>query len=335
MYTFILPLSDFGTHFNKYLDLDKYPLYLTSPLIDHNSIIHKNLNPSLIHYKTVFIVHLRIINMNYREAEKLLDSSYSKLRSQHSDRGHHYIRTHWERYVNLLTMMPAINSKTRVLEIGASILSAHLHLTCHCPTTVIYHEKEPEWGKRFSELHITSFAADLMRDKLPIQDNSFDLILFNEVMEHFPLHPAFFVRQLIRKLSDKGELFFSVPNFATSEKRLQLLCGKNPQDNMDKRFIYYAHHREPVMKECIELIEKFGGKIIENRWFEGDGDPDRLATIKRLLFHLYRKRIHCLVHFLVPSTRRYILIRAIKNNQFYDTPQNCIPPISLTREFGV
>src|SRR5690554_3941873 len=218
-------------------------------------------------------------------------------------------------------MMPPVNSKTRVLEIGASILSAHLHLTYCCPTTVIYHEKEPEWEKRFSELQITSFASDLMRDKLPVQDNSFDLILFNEVMEHFPLHPAFFVRQLIKKLSDNGELFFSVPNFATSEKRLQLLFGKNPQDNMDDQFIYYAHHREPVMKECIELIESCGGKIIENRWFEGDGDTKLLARIKRVLFHLYRKRIHFLIHFLVPSTRRYILIRAIKNEQFKDTSQ--------------
>lgn len=272
--------------------------------------------------------------MNYHEAEKLLGSSYSQLRCQHTERGHNYIKIHWERYVNLLTMMPPVNSKTRVLEIGASILSAHLHLTYCCPTTVIYHEKEPEWEKRFSELQITSFASDLMRDKLPVQDNSFDLILFNEVMEHFPLHPAFFVRQLIKKLSDNGELFFSVPNFATSEKRLQFLFGKNPQDNMDDQFIYYAHHREPVMKECIELIEKCGGKIIENRWFEGDGDTNLLAIIKRVLFHLYRKRIHYLVHFLLPSTRRYIYIRAIKNENFNDNSRNIVPPLSLTKEFA-
>ena len=86
---------------------------------------------------------------------------------------------------------------------------------------------------RFDSIGIDSFAVELMKEPLPVENNSFDLVLFNEVMEHFPLHPLSFSASFFRNLA-KGSLVFSVPNFATSEKIFQMLSGRNPQDMMDK-----------------------------------------------------------------------------------------------------
>ena len=272
--------------------------------------------------------------MKYLEAESLLNKSYVEIKPQHDERGHVYIKEHWARYINLLALLPPINRNTRLLEVGASILSAHLHMTYGCQTTVVYHELEREWSARFSQLGITAFPVEMMRDPLPVKDDSFDLILFDEVMEHFPIHPAFVMRQLINKLAGPGELFFSVPNFATSEKRLRLLFGKNPQDIMDERFIYYAHHREPVMQECVRLVQECGGLVFFHKWLELNGDPGVVPFVKRHLFHLYRRRFHPLIHFLFPSMRRYIVIRAHKKSSYNNDKTACLPPLSISAEFA-
>lgn len=268
------------------------------------------------------------------EAERLLQKSYSKIKKYHNEKGHQYIKLHWNRYVNLLSFMPPVEGITRVLEIGASILSSHLHNTYDCPTTVIYHPLEPEWKNRFDSTGIKSFAVDLMKESLPVDNDSFDLILFNEVMEHFPLHPAFFFYQLFQKLSEKGSLVFSVPNFVTSEKRLQMLCGRNPQDMMDQKYIYYAHHREPVMEECCSIVKQCGGVIKWSKWLDLDENPDLLPSLKLLFFHLYRRRVHPFFHFLFPSMRKYILIIAGKDPVFKPDDSLCAPPLSISNEYG-
>lgn len=271
--------------------------------------------------------------MKYIEAENLLKKSYSEIKRYHDPKGHQYIKVHWNRYVNLLSLMPPVDSSTRVLEIGASIMSSHLHHTYNCPATVIYHPLEPEWKKRFDSTRIDSFAVELMKEPIPVANNSFDLILFNEVMEHFPLHPAFFLLQLFQKLSEKGLLLFTVPNFATSEKRLQLLFGRNPQDMMDQKYIYYAHHREPVMEECCSLVKQCGGIIKLRKWLDMDENPGLLPSLKLLLFHLYRLRIHPLLHFLFPSMRKYLLIIAGKDPGFKPDESDCVPPLSRSIEY--
>lgn len=273
------------------------------------------------------------VMITFTEAEKLLQKSYSEIKKYHNEKGHQYIKLHWNRYVNLLSFMPPVKDTTRVLEIGASILSSHLHLTYGCPTTVIYHPLEPEWKNRFDSIGIDSFAVELMKEPLPVENNSFDLVLFNEVMEHFPLHPAFFFCQLFQKLSKKGSLVFSVPNFATSEKIFQMLSGRNPQDMMDKKYIYYAHHREPVMEECCSIIQHCGGIIKCRKLMDLDENPGLLPSLKLLCFHLYRRRVHPFFHFLFPSMRKYILIIAGKDPAYTPDESLCIPPLSASREY--
>ncbi len=272
--------------------------------------------------------------MTYREADRLLRKTYSEIKPQHSERGHRFIEEHWTRYIGLLALMPPLSRQTRVLEIGASILSAHLFKTYQCPVTVVYHEIESEWKERFSLLGIPAYPVELMRDCLPVENDSYDLILFNEVMEHFPLHPGFFMRQLIQKLSAHGELLFTVPNFATSEKRLQLFLGKNPQDSMDEQFVYYAHHREPVMAECVELVEECGGTVVYHHWCDFDGDPALIPLVKRHLFHFYRHRLHPFLHLVFPSLRKYLVVKAAKKAGFDFARSTLVPPLSASMEFS-
>ena len=58
------------------------------------------------------------VMITFTEAEKLLQKSYSEIKKYHNEKGHQYIKLHWNRYVNLLSFMPPVKDTTRVLEIG-------------------------------------------------------------------------------------------------------------------------------------------------------------------------------------------------------------------------
>lgn len=270
--------------------------------------------------------------MKFHQAAKLLKTTFDEVNDQHSAIGHEYIKTHWMRYAHLVWRLPELAPRHRVLEIGASILSSLIRRRMGCEMHTVYHELEREWPERFRNDGIIGYPADLVRDLLPGEDGSFDCVLFNEVMEHLPLKPDFVVKQIIQKLKPEGVLLFSLPNFATSEKRLALLLGKNPQDMMDETYVYYAHHREPVMGECVDLINTCGGRVKKAEWCDCDVAPGFLSELWHVLRHLRHGKLHRVIHQIVPSMRAYILIQATRNNA-YALPKDMIPSLAKTGEF--
>jgi SAM-dependent methyltransferase len=226
---------------------------------------------------------------------------------------------------------PEILPGHRVLEIGASILSDVIRRRFACEMHTLYHELEPEWPARFAEAGIIGHPVELMRDEMPVPDNSFDLILFNEVMEHFCISPEPVMQQIISKLKPDGLLLFSVPNFATSEKRVQSIMGKNPQDPMDPRFVYYAHHREPVMAECIDIVNRCGGIVVDYEWSDHDCAPDWGSTLWHCLRNLRHGKLHRIIHQIIPSTRRSLILRVVRDTT--RQPPKAVLPLRETREF--
>lgn len=270
--------------------------------------------------------------MKFRQAEQLLRKTYEEVADHHSQAGHEYIRTHWKRYAHLVWRLPVLAPENRVLEIGASILSTLVRRRFGCTVHTIYHELETEWLARFGSDGIAGYPVELMLGALPVEDGAYDCVLFNEVMEHLPLKPDFLMRQVIAKLKPQGVLLFSAPNFATSEKRLALLKGKNPQDPMDAAYVYYAHHREPVMGECLDLIRECGGIVNGAEWSDCDVAPGWSSTLWHCLRHARYGKLHRILHQLIPSTRAYIIIQASKSREF-KPQQDMTPPLSKTREF--
>jgi 2-polyprenyl-3-methyl-5-hydroxy-6-metoxy-1,4-benzoquinol methylase len=264
----------------------------------------------------------------------MVQRTFDGVKEHHSPAGHEYIRTHWRRYVHLAMRLPALKPGTRCLEIGASIFSNLLVHEFGASVTSIHHELETEWQKRYRAEGVTSYPCELMRDELPVPDNSFDLVVFDQVLEHFPLAPDPVVRQAIAKLAENGSMLFSTPNFAVSEKRVALLLGKNPQDPMDRQFVYYAHHREPVMQECIDLVDRCGGIVFDSEWSEFDVATGLRSSVWELLRHLRHGRIHRLAHFFLPSTRAYLFLHiGRKKGSRFDSEKNLLP-LSTTGEFS-
>jgi len=136
---------------------------------------------------------------------------------------------------------------------------------------------------RFQRRHIDNRAADLKKDPIPFGDESFDLVLASEVLEHFNFHPARFFAEAARVLKSGGQLIITTPNLVRLNNVAKMIGGRSI--NWDIRDDYWdgAHRREFTAGELAELVERSGlhlERIVYRNFDYPDiGRPVRIANI--------------------------------------------------------
>jgi SAM-dependent methyltransferase len=276
--------------------------------------------------------HIRKFD-DYPAADAFLQSVWEKVKDRHpTSASHAYVASHWPRYVHLLASLPSVTAQTSVLEIGASIVSSALkHAGAY--VAVAYHELEPEWAARHREEGIESVAVELLRDVLPWPGATFDVILCDQVIEHFPLAPDFLMQQMLFMLKPGGRLVISVPNFASWEKRWALWRGYNPQEPMDRSFIYYAHHREMVMPELEALVRENGGEVVSRLWTDFGPPTPAWTKACHALCALAKGHLGQAGHMLFPALRDYLVIHATQAPGAAYPEERRKPPMASSPEF--
>jgi SAM-dependent methyltransferase len=96
-----------------------------------------------------------------------------------------------------------------------------------CPAAELFAiEAYPSNVQKLRE-HYKVFSLDLERDPLPFADESIDVMIANQVLEH--VKEIFWIfHQASRVLRVGGRLIIGVPNLASYHNRLLLLLGKQP-----------------------------------------------------------------------------------------------------------
>jgi methionine biosynthesis protein MetW len=75
--------------------------------------------------------------------------------------------------------------------------------------------------------NITIFNIDCEKDRIPVNDNFFDIIIINQFLEH--TKEIFFIcSEISRVLKKQGILIIGVPNLAAFHNRILLLFGYQP-----------------------------------------------------------------------------------------------------------
>jgi 2-polyprenyl-3-methyl-5-hydroxy-6-metoxy-1,4-benzoquinol methylase len=113
----------------------------------------------------------------------------------------------------------------------------------------------PGWAERLRITH-----TNLEQDPLPFPGDSFDLVIFTEVLEHIAItDPTVILREIRRVLRPGGRMLLSTPNVANLSNVVALIQGENvfwPPE------IFYGsvdrHNREYVPAELLRLIERAG-----------------------------------------------------------------------------
>jgi len=162
-------------------------------------------------------------------------------------------------------------------------------------------------------------TLNIETEKFPFPNDSFDLIIFTEILEHLVKTPVIALREIHRVLKKNGHLIISTPNVCSSAKRLLLLFGKNiyyqvkdsyREEDGDKS-LYYRHNREYTMKELEEFILNSGFQI-NNKEFFISYTPFRKRKIPDNVILKLGKILNYLLMKIIPSFKDSLYIECSK-----------------------
>ena len=120
--------------------------------------------------------------------------------------------------------------------------------------------------ERFRKHQVRTIETNLLEGNLPLEDESFDMVMILAVIEHFPGSPKKILEEAKRVLKPGGVLAIEVPNVAALRNRLKLLIGKSvhfPIEDWYRSDPFYGHFREMTRAELEKYVEFLG---METMW---------------------------------------------------------------------
>ena len=146
----------------------------------------------------------------------------------------------------------------------------------------------PDYGEH-QQLHFRQFNIE--GQAFPYDDESFDGVVFCEVLEHLTTDPMAALAEIHRVLKLDGWLLVTTPNAAWYENIARLWLAHNKYDAYSAHGPYGRHNREYTLPELQNLLQTMGFDIqrIEAR----DLHPGRQLSLRsRIIRQLKPVRYH-------------------------------------------
>jgi SAM-dependent methyltransferase len=180
-----------------------------------------------------------------------------------------YFRLHRHRFAAILAAMEA-PAGARVLEVGVT--------PGHCTQLLVgsgYRVSGVDLDPTrrqvlWSRLGVPVHQANLEQEPLPFEDESFERVVFSEVIEHLVFSPLPVLREFRRVLAPGGRLLITTPNELYLKSRLRALLRMLLWQSLDTRAEfrhqmllegearYTTHSRTYTMGELCWLVERAG-----------------------------------------------------------------------------
>ena len=215
--------------------------------------------------------------MNIKKIKELI---YRKIGDPLPPWEREYLDYHAARFVDTINQMGPGEGK-RLLDVGA--FPGHLTLAAqemgYQVEALTGTNESPRsldnFISRLSLHQIPTALADIEFDVFPFPDQSFDLVLAAEIIEHLPFNPYHMLREIFRVLKPKGKLILSTPNLPKLDNLLHFAFGRtiHPDIRMPfyktfKSILIGRHIREYTAQELIYLLEEQNKAMYR---FEGTG----------------------------------------------------------------
>jgi len=199
--------------------------------------------------------------------------------------------------------------KLKMLDVG--IVPGHLSLAIKKLFSLHISGISYEIGEKFTErMHSVSipiYKCNVEKERLPFKDETFDMVLCCELIEHLIFDPIHMLNETNRVIKD-GILILTTPNLTRLANRVKLMLGKSinwPIKDFYERSPYDRHNREYTLDEIKYMLSLTGFKIVKIRFFNYHKDKN---SITEILFYMIRD----LLTFFKPSLSSNILIVAKK-----------------------
>ena len=164
-----------------------------------------------------------------------------------------------------------LGNRLSILEIGSftGVVSVALK---GCGNSVVATDmdfviNDPEIQKLFKEEGIAGHSINLTHGQLPFENDCFDLIVFNEVIEHLNFNSIPLLREFHRVLVKGGRVYCATPNLL-SAKNVTRIVSRKGYLNPPSDFVWNLqpgtgmsvglHWREWSREELIDLFKCVG-----------------------------------------------------------------------------
>ena len=245
-------------------------IFKKNPKINFATIRQQFHQITNFHEKTAFLSSNYQLIYNYLSGFSIDNSTVEYTKN--------YLNDALIRFFNTLSLLPEIKTHSKLLEIGSNpylqtILLQKLFSYDITQTNFFDYDVYNSQVKKFSQtitnssLH-ESYKFDSILYNLeviphPIKDNSFDIILFSEVLEHLVVNPLKIFSEFQRILKKSGYLLITTPNAARLTNIATLLKGENIFDLYHpENGIFGRHNREFTLKELEFILSQNNFKIV-------------------------------------------------------------------------
>jgi len=104
-------------------------------------------------------------------------------------------------------------------------------------------------------------------DDLPYDDNFFDLVCCNEVIEHLIYSPTKMLCEAFRVLKGSGYLCLTTDNANNMLKVMRILFNRQTYFPLYQGSIYGRHNREYLKHEIEDLLLGIGFRLVNSKYF--------------------------------------------------------------------
>jgi len=170
--------------------------------------------------------------------------------------------------ITMALLPPGLAPGARVLELGANpyfltrlLIKRGYKVTCANYFGEDYAGPNVQVvsGQRTGERHEFEFDHfNIERDPFPYPDDSFDLVLCCEILEHLPSDPIHMLAEISRVTAPGGSLLLTTPNATRATNLLRIMAGENPYEEMSGYGTYGRHNREYTVNELRLLLDALG-----------------------------------------------------------------------------
>jgi len=211
--------------------------------------------------------------------------------------------------INLITNKISSERIKKLLDIGCGDGSFIIQFKNHCETFGVDISRSAI--KIAKEAGISAYELDVSSERLPFQDEYFDIIYMGDVIEHLT-NPDFAINEVARVIKTNGFLVLSTPNLASWINRLLLLLGMQPlfsevstaktfgRGPRSYDFFPVGHLRLFTYKALKEFLTYYRFNILKVKGANYEGLPKVLANIDTIFSK-------------IPSLSSTVIIIARKN----------------------